>query len=60
MDLHVGCLDQEKNDTETTLEMFRWFARVVKRQFPKFLHVVVTDSPKIHCSFPEDYAPQAR
>lgn len=49
---HVGALNLEKNDSQSTVQVFRWFARVVAREYPSFLHVVCTDSPAIHAMMP--------
>ena len=54
MNQHVGAHNTDKNDGAFTIELFRWFAEVVARKYPDFLHVVATDSPKIYTMMPED------
>jgi hypothetical protein len=55
LDMCVGDLNKDLNDTSSCHENFRWFSRVVKRQFPDYLHIATTDSPKIHTAFLEGY-----
>lgn len=51
---HVGALNNDNTDQNTTVQIFRWFAAVVSLKYPNDLHVVATDSPAYHSMMPPD------